>query len=139
MWVWPEPGANGGRENLTPSEWDEITDALVTNFRTLRSSSDPLRLALSGGKDSRLCLALAKAAGLQGPHVTITNGPVDSPEVLCAAAVAEAAGFRHKRGGPAVTIAEVLAARHRSIPMPSGAGSDSTPIASKRSCARGTG
>ena len=111
VWVWPEPGDNGGRENLTPSEWDELTGTLVTNFRTLRSSSDPLRLALSGGKDSRLCLALAKAAGLQDRMSTITNGPVDSPEVLCAAAVAEAAGFRHKRGGPSVTIAEVLAAR----------------------------
>jgi hypothetical protein len=110
VWVWPEPSDDSGRENLTPAEWDEMTDALVNNFRALRSFSGRLRLSLSGGKDSRLCLALAKAAGLQDRMVTITNGVVDSPEVECAAAVAEAAGFPHKQAGAPVTTAEALAA-----------------------------
>jgi hypothetical protein len=97
VWVWPEPSSDRGRENLTPAEWDEITDALVTNFRALRSFGGRLRLSLTGGKDSRLCLALAMAAGLQDGVVTVTNGAVDSPEVQCAAAVADAAGVPHKR------------------------------------------
>jgi hypothetical protein len=106
--VWPEPSDNGGRENLTSAEWDEVTHALVANFRALRSFSGPLRLSLTGGKDSRLCLALAKAASLRDRMVTFTNGTVDSPEVLCASAVAEAAGFPHKQAGPPVTTAQVL-------------------------------
>jgi hypothetical protein len=109
VWVWPEPSDDGGRENLSPAEWDEITDALVTNFRALRSFSGRVRLSLTGGKDSRLCLALAKAAGLEHRIGTVTTGAVDSPEVQCAAAVAEAAGFSHKHAGPPVTIAQVLA------------------------------
>jgi hypothetical protein len=108
VWVWPEPSGDPGRENLTPHEWDEITEALVTNFRALRSFSGRLRLSLTGGKDSRLCLALAKSAGLQDRMITFTNGAVDSPEVQCAAAVADAAGFPHKQAGRPVTTAQML-------------------------------
>ncbi|MFL6241781.1 MAG: hypothetical protein ACJ73V_01995 [Acidimicrobiia bacterium] len=110
VWVWPEASNDGGRDNLTSSEWDEITDALVTNFRALRSFSGRLQLFLTGGKDSRLCLALAKSAGLQDHMRTITSGAVDSPEVECAAAVAEAAGFPHKQAGRPMTTAQTLAA-----------------------------
>jgi hypothetical protein len=110
VWVWPGPSDDVGRENLRSAEWDEITDALVTNFRALRSFSGRLRLSLTGGKDSRLCLALAKAAGLEDRMVTFTNGTVDSPEVQCAAAVAEAAAFPHKQAGWPVTTAQVVAA-----------------------------
>jgi hypothetical protein len=109
-WVWPEPSDDAGRDNLSPGEWDEVTGALVTNLRALRSFSGQLRLALTGGKDSRLCLALAKAAGLQDRVATFTTGAVDSPEVLCAATVAKAAGFSHKQAGPPVTMAQVLGA-----------------------------
>jgi len=110
VWVWPEPSDDGGRPDLTSAEWDEITDALVTNFRALRSFSGRLRLSLTGGKDSRLCLALAKAAGLQDRMITLTNGAVDSPEVQCAATVAAAAGFPHKQAGLPVTMAQASAA-----------------------------
>jgi hypothetical protein len=107
-WVWPEPSADAGRDNLSAGEWDEITGALVTNLRALHSFSGRLRLALTGGKDSRLCLALAKAAGLQDRVATFTTGAVDSPEVLCAATVAEAAGFSHKQEGLRLTMAQML-------------------------------
>ena len=100
--VWPQSSSDSGRDNLDPAEWDEITDALVDNFKALRAFDAPLRLSLTGGKDTRLCLALAKAAGLQDVVEPFTNGQVDSPEVECAAAVARAAGFPHQRVGPTV-------------------------------------
>jgi hypothetical protein len=98
-YLWPPPGEGPLRDNLSPPEWDDVTEALVTNFRALPEHD--VQLWLSGGKDSRLCLALAKAAGLQGSLPCLTYGASESPEVECAAAVAEVAGFRHALGvGP---------------------------------------
>ena len=99
-WVWPRPSDERGRDNLEPGEWDEITEGLVANFRALRPLPGPLRLDITGGKDSRLCLALAQAAGLRDRLETSTAGMVDSPEVEVAAAVAAVAGFAHRRIGP---------------------------------------
>jgi hypothetical protein len=98
-WIWPSPADDTQRSNLSPREWSEITDELVANLTAL-STVGPLNLLLSGGKDSRVCLALAKAAGLRDRVTTVTRGIATSPEVECAAAVAEAAGFAHKRAGP---------------------------------------
>ncbi len=94
-WFWPPPSDDRGRDNLDPQEWDEITDAMIANFRALRGLEGPLGLSLTGGKDSRLCLALAHAAGLDDRIRTMTAGPFDSPEVACAATVAAALGFPH--------------------------------------------
>lgn len=99
-WLWPEPSGDAGRDDLTPAEWDDVTSELVASFGALKAFGAPVRLSLSGGKDSRLCLALSKAAGLDGVVSTRTNGTVDSPEVECAAAVAQASGFPHERIGP---------------------------------------
>ena len=97
-WVWPSPSDEPLREDLTPDEWDGITDDLLANVRRLRALDTRLQLMLSGGKDSRLCLALAKAARLDDDIVCVTNGAPGGPEVRCAAAVAEASGFRHQIG-----------------------------------------
>ena len=96
-WIWPAPSDDRGRDDLSPAEWDEVTDALVANFRALRGLEGPLRMDITGGKDSRLCLALADAAGLQDRATTSTAGAYDNPEVLCAAEVAAAVGFAHER------------------------------------------
>jgi hypothetical protein len=96
-WVWPPRSDDAGRDNLTPDEWDGITADLVANFRSLGTLGRRVRLLLSGGKDSRLCLALAKAAGLQDEILAVTNGPPDGPEVECAAEVARTAGVSHVR------------------------------------------
>jgi hypothetical protein len=93
-WAWPPPTDDQLREELTSNEWDDITETFVENFRRLQELDTPLRLMLSGGKDSRLCLAIAKAARLRDHVTCITNGP----EVRCAAAVARASGFRHELG-----------------------------------------
>jgi hypothetical protein len=103
-WVWPSPADDAGRANLSSVEWDEITADLVDNFRALAAVDWPLHLFLTGGKDSRLCLALAKAAGLEERIATITNGSFDSPEVEVAALVAKTTGFSHERLGPPATM-----------------------------------
>jgi hypothetical protein len=99
-YIWPGPSDDAGRDNLTDAEWTSITNTLVANLRPLRSFDGPVRLELTGGKDSRLCLALASAAGLRDRIETFTAGTFDSPEVECAAAVAKQAGFEHQRVGP---------------------------------------
>jgi hypothetical protein len=78
-WVWPLLSDERGRDNLEPGEWDEITERLVANFRALRELQGPLGLSITGGKDSRLCLALAQAAGLRDHLETTTAGTIDSP------------------------------------------------------------
>jgi hypothetical protein len=113
VWIWPEPSDGAGRDDLSEGEWDEVTASLVDGFRALRSFGRPVRLSLSGGKDSRLCLALAKAAGLDDVVLLRTNGGPDSPEVECAAAVAAAAGLPHERiptAGEAAGAADLAAA-----------------------------
>ena len=103
-WIWPPPSEEPLREDLTSNEWDRLTEMLLENLRMLEALDGHIQLMLSGGKDSRLCLALAKAAGLQERIVCITNGAPDGPEVTCAGAVAEAAGFRHELGALPVAM-----------------------------------
>ena len=106
-WLWPTPDDGQGREDLTSDEWDEVTESLVANFRALRPFADRAHLSITGGKDSRLCLALAKAAGLADSLATFTSGAADSPEVACAEKVAVTAGFSHeRRGAPAPSSTE---------------------------------
>jgi hypothetical protein len=104
--IWPTASDDPGRDNLTPGEWDEITDALVGNVRAFASVDAPLRLGLTGGKDSRLCLALVKAAGLRDRVDVFTSGGPESPEVQVARAVAQAAGFAHGTPGSAGMTAQ---------------------------------
>lgn len=100
--TWPAPNDEPGPDP-TPSEWDEITAAAIDYVRSLHDASTRMIFFLTGGKDSRLALALAKAAGLSDEQLAVrTMGPPDSPEVEVAKAVADAAGFAHKRMGPPV-------------------------------------
>ena len=108
--AWPTPDEDAERSDLTAGEWDEITESLVDNFRALHGVSDPLTLFMTGGKDSRLCLALAKAAGLQSQVRAVTTGGPDSPEVEVARRVAEAAGIEFERKGIGAKDADAPAA-----------------------------
>ncbi len=93
--IWPTNGE--GRENLSSGEWDEITHDLIENIRSASSMiNGPIKTALTGGKDSRLVLSLAKAAGVADRIETFTNGPEDSAETTYAAKVAKVAGVFHK-------------------------------------------
>ena len=113
MSIWPCASDDPGRDNLTPKEWDAVTDALVGSVRALESVDGPLRLGLTGGKDSRLCLALAKAAGLCDRVDVFTSGSLDGPEFEVARSVAEVAGFAH--GSP---VGAGLPASDRPRPKP---------------------
>jgi hypothetical protein len=93
-WIWPAPSDDLGRDNLSPGEWDDVTNALVAQMRAL-PRIEGLRLGISGGKDSRLCLALAKAADFEDRITTYTSGGPDQPEVRLAREVATAIGFAH--------------------------------------------
>jgi hypothetical protein len=108
-WIWPAPSNDRGREALSAAEWDEITDELISNTRLLGKLNAPIRLALTGGKDSRLSLALVKAAGLRDSVVAYTSGGLSHPETESAVAVATAAAFCHEATG-----ANVMRGRLRS-------------------------
>lgn len=97
-WEWPQPGSGEGRPNLSPAEWDEVVGSLVSNFTNAQKLMGDLTLRLTGGKDSRLCLAIAKAAGMEESIHTFTTGAQDSPEVVVAKIVAKVAGFEHRPG-----------------------------------------
>jgi hypothetical protein len=117
--IWPSASDDPGRDNLRPDEWDAVTDALVRSVRALESVDGPLRLGLTGGKDSRLCLALVKAAGLRDRVDVFTSGGPDSPEVEVARSVAEVAGFAH--GSPAMAAPPVSdGPGPKPVPVPSG-------------------
>lgn len=101
-WAWPSADDADGRDNLTDAEWADVTASLVANFKAVATMEGPLRLGLTGGKDSRLCLALALAAGLRDEIQTFTTGTFDSPEVEVGAAVAKVAGVANERIGPPI-------------------------------------
>ena len=88
-----------GRDDLTSAEWDEVTHELVGQLPGHeRASETPVRLPLSGGKDSRLLpRAEPRRPGSRTWWSLRTNGPADSPEVECAAGSPGVAGFPHER------------------------------------------
>ncbi|MGZ4709079.1 MAG: hypothetical protein ACXWBN_10110 [Acidimicrobiales bacterium] len=94
----PPPGTGEGRPDLTPSEWDAITDDLIGQVRGLAALDTPLYLQLSGGKDSRLLLSLLLGAGITDLE-SYTAGPPGA-EVRCAELVAATAGISHRMWMP---------------------------------------
>jgi hypothetical protein len=92
FWLWPSQ--DDGRENLTDREWDGVTEDLIEHTRLIGEVDAPLSLGLTGGKDSRLCLALARAAGLSERCTAYNSG---GPELEHARHVAETAGFTFRK------------------------------------------
>ena len=100
-WVWPGSADVAQPGNLAPERWDEVTEHMVEGFRDLGQVQQPLRLQLTGGKDTRVVLALALAAlGADGVE-TYTRDSLNRPELACASHVAEVAGVRHEIEGAA--------------------------------------
>ena len=94
----PPPGTGEGRPDLSPSEWDAVTDDLLGQVRALAALDTPLYLQLSGGKDSRLLLSLLVGAGITDLQ-SYTAGPPGA-EVRCAELVAATAGVSHRMWMP---------------------------------------
>ncbi len=95
----PPPGTGVGRPDLSPAEWDAVTQDLVRQVEGVAALRTPMYLQLSGGKDSRLLLSLLVAAGCTDVE-SYTSGPPDGAEVRCASEVAAVAGIAHVQGMP---------------------------------------
>ncbi|MEU1881358.1 asparagine synthase-related protein [Streptosporangium sp. NPDC020072] len=94
----PEAREAPASRRAARAQVDELADALLTAVRPLRHTTEPVRLSLTGGRDSRLLAALLHRAGI--PFVTATSGHDDSPDVVLAERVARALGVRHSVARP---------------------------------------
>ena len=75
---------------------DRIESELIANLRAaINAMSAPPRLQLTGGRDSRLVLALAVRAGLLQDVEIVTNGKADTPDVIVAKDLATSLGLGH--------------------------------------------
>ncbi|MEV7010392.1 asparagine synthase-related protein [Streptosporangium sp. NPDC051022] len=70
-----------------------LADALLTTVEPLRATGEPVNLALTGGRDSRLVAAVLHAAGI--PLRATTNGLDGHPDVIIAGRIARALGIEH--------------------------------------------
>ncbi len=71
----------------------QLSDALVAAVEPLRAVSEPVNLALTGGRDSRLMAALLHAGRV--PFRATTNGLDTHPDVIIAGAIAARLGIQH--------------------------------------------
>lgn len=87
-----------------------VRDQLIGQLRSAASYGSPLRLGLTAGQDSRVCLALVLAAEVEVE--LYTEGAVGDADVDAARAVARNAGLAHevvpRSRGPSVDIATVV-------------------------------
>ncbi|WP_285704559.1 asparagine synthase-related protein [Microtetraspora sp. NBRC 16547] len=76
------------------SQVGELADALLSSVEPLLGTAEPVRLSLTGGRDSRLLAALLHGAGI--PFVATTSGNDGDPDVELARRVAAALGVEHR-------------------------------------------
>ena len=108
--IWPSPD-EPDLENLESRGWDDLTERLVDNVRAACESVDhTINLALTGGKDSRLVLALAYAAGVVDRLRIITRGLPSWGDSVVAAEVCRRTGAKHELLVPG-TVGGMIAAR----------------------------
>ena len=99
---------HGARFSFTDAPWqlpamdiddswiDRIEAELIANLRAaIRVMGHTPRLQLTGGRDSRLVLALAVRAGLLQDVEIVTNGKADTPDAIVAKDLATSLGLRH--------------------------------------------
>ncbi|MEU0518959.1 asparagine synthase-related protein [Streptosporangium sp. NPDC006007] len=85
----PAPTSRGGRKKLV----EGLADTLLATVEPLRAAGEPVNLALTGGRDSRLAAAVLHAAGI--PLRATTNGLDGHPDVIIAGRIARALGIEH--------------------------------------------
>ena len=99
---------HGARFSFTDAPWllpameiddswiDRIESELIANLRAaIRAMGHTPRLQLTGGRDSRLVLALAVRAGLIQDVEIVTNGKAGTPDVIVAKDLTTSLGLRH--------------------------------------------
>ncbi|MFE0153532.1 asparagine synthase-related protein [Nonomuraea sp. NPDC059007] len=72
---------------------DQLGDSLIAAVAPLRAVTEPVNLALTGGRDSRLMAALLHAARI--PFRATTNGLDDHPDVVIARQIARKLKIEH--------------------------------------------
>src|SRR5690606_2210183 len=88
--IWRAPTERTEKDHLGV---DGVLADLIGNVESAASTpADERVLRLSGGKDSRLVLALIVAAGLQDRFRCVTSGPDHAADVVVARIIAAAAG-----------------------------------------------
>ncbi|WP_067812500.1 asparagine synthase-related protein [Actinomadura kijaniata] len=92
-----EPAPGGPRR--ARARVADLAEALVASAAPLARHGEPVTLALSGGRDSRLMAAVLKAAGV--PMTAATHGFADDPDVVLATRIARRLGIEHRVSLPA--------------------------------------
>ncbi|MFF5208256.1 asparagine synthase-related protein [Streptosporangium sp. NPDC000396] len=80
---------------------EELAGALLATVEPLRATGEPVNLALTGGRDSRLAAAVLHAAKI--PLRATTNGLDTHPDVIIAGRIAQALRIEHTVIPPART------------------------------------
>jgi hypothetical protein len=75
---------------------DLASDVVAALEYVIARSPDRPRLELTGGKDSRLVLAIALQAGIADSFTCVTYGPNELPDMQVARSVAAASGLPHE-------------------------------------------
>ncbi|MBO0821055.1 MAG: hypothetical protein J2P26_09425, partial [Nocardiopsaceae bacterium] len=94
-----DPGASDRAPDGAPAGAARVAAALVDAVAPLRSAGQPVRLSLTGGKDSRLIAAALVAAGVEVR--ASTHGFAEHPDVPVATEVARLLGIEHEVTTPA--------------------------------------
>jgi hypothetical protein len=89
------PSARGFDPDLLAEGLEQAKAAI-----RLAAGDGPLDLPITGGKDSRVVLAIALAAGLKDRLTLFTRGYAQHPDVVVGAAIAERVGVPHRREPP---------------------------------------
>ena len=84
---------------LTEADYDTATGDLISSYRGISNFAPrvdgEIHLSITGGKDSRLGLALANAAGLAGKVKLFTYGQPQSPECQVSRRLCDMMGLEH--------------------------------------------
>ena len=94
--IWPSPNAPL-QPDLQTADWDDLTARLVADVKSACAAGGErkVNLALTGGKDSRLVLALALAAGVVDRLRIFTRGMPSWGDSIVAAEVCRSIGAEH--------------------------------------------
>lgn len=88
----------------------QVADRMRAAVEPLIENPDPVRLTLTGGRDSRLIAALLHGAGI--PFRAFTSGFDHHPDVVVARQVAAALGVAHEVSAPSLTQEAELSVVH---------------------------
>ncbi len=101
----PDPivALGGERGFISAGRGDALDEGIAQAMAAIAigtATDGPIDLPITGGKDSRVVLALCLAAGLKGRLRLFTRGYAGHPDVIAGAGIAAALGLPHRREAP---------------------------------------